>query len=376
MKILVTGGAGFIGLPLVKKLSSKGHTVVVIDNLLAQVHGKKPEFPEFSPSVVAFRVDIRDKKSLKKILAQRFDMIFHLASLTGVGQSMYQIHEYVEVNTVGTAALLDAIVEIGPPYPKIILSSSRAIYGEGTLKCRNCGEQFNPDARSVDRMVLQHWEHSCPQCGSDSDPLPSTEMTPARPSSIYALTKLNQEQLCNVIGDAYEIPIIVLRYFNVYGPGQSPSNPYTGILSIFSRRLLNNQILEVYEDGLEMRDFVYIDDVVQANLLTVSENVIPGTYNICAGENKTIFQVAELLTHIKGKDSSNVVINGKFRVGDIRHGIGSWSLAEKGLGYIPKYNLQDGLKELLIWVENQRSDYDVDLDKKAESELIDRGLLR
>ena len=376
MRILVTGGAGFIGLNLVKKLAAAGHQVVVIDNLLEQVHGHSACFPDYAVPVQTIQLDICNKKLLRTVIKQGFDLVYHLAALTGVGQSMYHVREYINVNCVGTATLMESIIEAGQPYPRVVLSSSRAVYGEGGVRCLACGEEFYPLARAVERLDQHLWEHPCPLCGADSEPLPGLETTPTNPSSIYGISKLNQEQICQILGKAYAIPVIVLRYFNVYGPGQSPRNPYTGILSIFSRRLLNNQNIEIYEDGKETRDFVYIDDVVQANLLAGAKSALPGIYNICAGENSSVYQVGLLLARIKGFNADRVNITGKFRVGDIRHGIGSWDLAAHQLGYRPHFNLGEGLNALLSWVETQHLLGSLDLDQRAEIELTERRLLR
>ena len=291
---------------------------------------------------------------------------------------MYNIEEYVDVNCRGTATLLETLTGARVPRPrKIILSSSRAVYGEGRQKCKKCKLEFHPKARSENQLSSPDpiWEHTCPKCGSKSQPLPSLENAPLQPTSVYAMSKMAQEQLCKIIGDAYGIPVTVLRYFNVYGPGQSLSNPYTGILSIFTRRLMNAQPVEIYEDGLESRDFVYVDDVVQANLLAGRQEA-SGFFNICSGEATTVFRIAQLLASQLERSEDSIIINGKYRVGDIRHGLGSWEQAGKLLGYRPKYDLQSGLKNLLIWSSEQKLKPLTNSDHTALAELKSRGLFR
>ncbi len=374
MRVLVTGGAGFIGWRLVNRLAAAGHRVEIVDSLLEQVHGAAARLPDCSGSIRTTRMDLRDRPRLEELLRTRFDVVYHLAAMTGVGQSMYQIHEYVDVNCGGTAALMQAVVQAGKPYPRVVLASSRAVYGEGGARCSSCGREFFPAARALERLGRHSWEHPCPGCGADSAPLPCHEGTPTNPSSVYGVTKLNQEQICRVVGEAYGVSVIILRYFNVYGPGQSPLNPYTGILSIFSRRLFHRQSIEIYEDGRETRDFVYIDDVVSANVLAGTA-AVAGTYNVCSGEPRTVHEVALLLRglHPGGGD---VVVSGKYRVGDVRHGLGTWERAAQTFGFAPRVTLEAGLRKLLAWLTEQVVRTDADVDRTAEAELAKRCLLR
>lgn len=383
-KYLVTGGHGFIGRRLVEQLAIGDAAVIVLDNWLPQVHGPDPQPFASAANVRSVRGDVRDPGLLKELAGEGFDVVFHLASLTGVGQSMYQIEEYTDVNCRGTAALLEALA--GSPHPprKLVLSSSRAVYGEGRQRCPACGLEFYPPTRSEGRLAQHRWEHACPRCGSDSGPLPSVETAPAQPTSVYALTKLAQEHLVATVGAAYNIPAVVLRYFNVYGPGQSPLNPYTGILSIFVRRLMNGQGIEVYEDGQELRDFVHVDDVVQATLLAGRADV-SGTFNVCSGEATSVYQVAALLAEIVGLTERVLTINGKYRVGDIRHGVGAWESAGQALGYRPQVTLRHGLEQLVAWMAPladaprrlyQQMGAGADPDEVAREELQARGLLR
>ncbi|MCX6031745.1 MAG: NAD-dependent epimerase/dehydratase family protein [Chloroflexi bacterium] len=375
MRVLVTGGAGFIGRSLVKALSDNGHSVIVLDSLLPQVHGERAVCPDFAGDTQVIRGDIRDGRLMGDILGGGIDIVYHLAAMTGVGQSMYQMEEYVDINCRGTATLMDAIVTSRKRPRKIILSSSRAVYGEGHLQCACCGFEFYPMSRSEERLHCHQWEHACPRCGADSLPLPSLETSPRQPTSVYGLTKQVQEQILELASYAYDIPVVVLRYFNVYGPGQSPTNPYTGILSIFSRRLMNGLGVEIYEDGHESRDFVFIDDVVQANLLACEQSV-SGAFNICSGEATSVYEVALMLAGLLGYPADVLTISSKYRVGDIRHGIGSRQTAGSALGYYPRVPLSAGLEKLVMWMLAQKLDAVDDPDHRAEDELRSRGLLR
>jgi dTDP-L-rhamnose 4-epimerase len=375
MRILVTGGAGFIGQRLVRQLAERGHDIIVVDNLSPQIHGEGVSFPPFPPSVKTIHGDIRDAALMAEVAALGLDQVFHLAAGTGVGQSMYQIEEYTDVNCRGTAVLLDALAGAAKKPTKIVLSSSRAVFGEGRAKCTKCKHEFNPGNRRPDRLAAGQWEHACPMCGSDAAPVPSEEGTRFNPTSIYGITKQVQEQLCELFGRAHGIPVVVLRYFNVYGPGQSPSNPYTGILSIFSRRMIAGEPIDIYEDGKEARDFVFIDDVVNANLLA-GEKDSEGVFNICSGESVSVHEVAMRLARLANHDVERIQVSGKYRIGDIRHGIGTWAHAADSLGYSPKVDLTEGLSRLLSWMRSQDlANIPSGIDSVAEKELRERGLL-
>ena len=375
MQVLVTGGAGFIGQRLVRKLAGNGHKIIALDNLSPQIHGENPNFPAFPDSVRTVRGDVRDAALMTEVAAMGIDTVYHLAAGTGVGQSMYQIAEYTDVNARGTAVLLDALAAAEHLPRKIVLSSSRAVFGEGRTKCLACGHGFNPGNRSLEQLATARWEHVCPACGGEAAPVPSVEDTVFNPTSIYGVTKQVQEQLCNLFGRAHSIPVVILRYFNVYGPGQSPANPYTGILSIFSRRLLAGESIDIYEDGREARDFVYIDDVVAANLLA-GEKDVHGVFNICSGESTSVHEVALQLAQAVGQGSDRIIVCGKYRVGDIRHGLGNWAHAGQALGYAPQVGLTEGLARLLAWMREQDlAAIPVGIDSVAEKEMSERGLL-
>jgi dTDP-L-rhamnose 4-epimerase len=372
-RVLVTGGAGFIGCHLVKRLADEGAHVVVLDSLLEQVHGKNAVFPEFAGNVELVQGDIRDRRLVEKTLEIGFDYIYHLAALTGVGQSMYEIEEYVDVNCRGTATLLDAVINFTKKLKKIVLSSSRAVYGEGCCRCQTCNLTFYPDMRGRERLDGHLWEHPCPECGCDSQPVESTESSLLRPTSVYGITKMMQEQLWQTIALSYRIPYTILRYFNVYGPGQSLRNPYTGILSIFSRRLKNGEFVEVYEDGKELRDFVYVGDVCEANLLARRPD-ITGAINICSGERTNVYDIARHLADICGSPSNGFGITGHYRIGDIRHGIGSSDLARRVLNYNPSVGLRQGLELLVNSAFKEDLSSLSGVDRLAQGELQARGL--
>jgi dTDP-L-rhamnose 4-epimerase len=265
---------------------------------------------------------------------------------------------------------------------KLVLSSLRAVYGEGRQCCPACGLEFYPAARSAERLVQARWEHTCPRCDTDAAPLPSLETAPLQPTSVYALTKLAQKHLFTTVAAAYGIPTAVLRYFNVYGPGQSLRNPDTGILSIFARRLTAGQRVDIYEDGRELRDFVHVDDIVEATLLAGQLPAV-GVFNICSGQAVTLYQVAAILADILGLPESVLTISGSYRAGDIRHGIGAWELAAEALGYRPQVSLRAGLESLVRWMVTAHGpgagggiSSDADPDRVAREELQARGLLR
>lgn len=374
MQILVTGGAGFIGTRLVQELANPRDHVVVLDNLLPQVHREYQSFPRFNGNVTCVYGDVRDRNLMQWLFKDGFDLVYHLAALTGVGQSMYQIEEYVDVTCGGTAVLLESILSAPKRPSKIILSSSRAVYGEGACYCKKCDKPFFPAPRSNAQLMMNQWEHLCPTCLEEGVALPSKETFSLNPTSIYGITKQNQEQLCQIFGQVYGVPVIILRYFNVYGPGQSAVNPYTGILSIFTRRLANKRHIEIYEDGAETRDFVYIDDVIRANLLA-SKVGVSGVFNICSGEVVSVYDVAKLLVDLMEDTQDKLKVTGKYRAGDIRHGIGSYGKARELLNYQPQVFLEDGLRALIDWFKQQDVE-SADIDEKAREELVAKGLYR
>jgi len=348
--ILVTGGAGFIGSHIVDALVERGHRVRILDALVYQVHGDGgPQY--VNPSAEFLQGDVCDAELVDRAL-DGVDVVYHKAAEVGVGQSMYEIARYVRANDLGTAVLLEAIVKRRPQVKKLVVASSMSIYGEGAYACDSCGP-VQPKLRPLSQLLDRDWEINCPQCGAKAKPVSTNEDKPLFPSSVYAISKQDQEQFCIVVGRAYDIPVVALRYFNVYGPRQALSNPYTGVCAIFSGRLLNDQQPLIFEDGEQTRDFVHVSDIVQANLLALdTDRANYEALNIGTGSPISISEIALMLAQGLGKDIQPQV-TGKYREGDIRHCVADISRAKQLLGYEPKVTLADGIPELLEWVAQQ-----------------------
>ncbi|RKZ23347.1 nucleoside-diphosphate-sugar epimerase [bacterium] len=371
MKILVTGGAGFIGSHLVDALVERGHDVVVYDSLEYQVHeGRVPDY--LNPGATLIVGDIRDRDKLKKVIVdESIEIIFHEASLVGVGQSMYEIERYVAANTWGTAVLLDILATEKHKVKKIIVASSMSIYGEGAYRCKNCGDVY-PKMRKREQMEKREWEMRCPVCGEVVEPIPTSEEKPLHPTSIYAISKKDQEEMVLVFGEAYGIPAVALRYFNVYGTRQALSNPYTGVIAIFSSRLLNGKPPVIFEDGNQSRDFIHVKDIVKANLLAMEKDEANGeVFNVGTGRRITIMEVAETLIKELGMDIEPL-IEGRFRAGDIRHCYADISKIKEKLGFVPEVPLEKGIREILPWI---RSSMPEDRFERAKKELEEKGLI-
>ncbi|MBW2981192.1 SDR family NAD(P)-dependent oxidoreductase [Candidatus Woesearchaeota archaeon] len=368
-KVLVTGGAGFIGSFLVDKLVEQGHDVRILDNFEPQVHQKgAPGYLNKEAELI--KGDMRDIEDLKKAISD-VEVIFHQAAMVGVGQSMYQIQKYVDVNSFGTAKLLDLLANSENNVKKIIVASSMSTYGEGSYKCEKCGE-VNPPLRSEEQMKKGDWEVRCSKCNSILKPIPTKETKKQDLNSIYALTKKEQEDMCLIFGKSYGIPIISLRYFNVFGPRQSLSNPYTGVTAIFMSRIKNDNQPIIYEDGLQTRDFISIHDIVDANILSMEKN--SANYeilNVGTGKQITIKNIAEVLTKLYGKDIKPQITN-KFRKGDIRHCFADISKIKSKLGFEPRISFEEGMKELIEWSKGVEAE---DKFEEAASELKEKGLL-
>lgn len=372
MHFLVIGGAGFIGSHLVDALIARGEKVRVFDNLEPQVHGDKATKPTYlHPEAEFILGDVRDRDALQKALRD-VEVIFYEAAAVGVGQSMYEVRRYVEVNTIGAANLLDILVNEHHKVQKVIVASSMSIYGEGKYQCSEHGFVY-PKMRSVQQLAARDWEHRCPHCASPLTPLPTDEEKPLYPTSIYAITKRDHEEMFLCIGQAYGIPTIALRYFNVYGPRQALSNPYTGVVAIFSSRILNGHPPIIYEDGRQSRDFVHVSDIVQANLLALERDEANGeAINVGTGQPLTVLEVAHLLsTHLSFNQPPE--ITQRYRAGDIRHCFADITKARELLGYQPKVSFAQGLKELVTWVAQQVAE---DQLIEAQNELMRRGLVR
>jgi dTDP-L-rhamnose 4-epimerase len=372
MHALITGGAGFIGSHLADLLVSHGHRVRVLDNLVSQVHGPSRRPPGYlSGSVDLYVGDVRDPKAVASAL-QGVDCVIHLAALVGVGQSMYQVADYVDVNVRGTAVLLEALAK--RPVKRLVVASSMSVYGEGA--CVDAvGQPRSAARRPLEQLRRGDWELT-DESGARLVPAATPESKSPELASVYALSKFDQERLCLVLGQAYSIPTVALRFFNVYGPRQALSNPYTGVLAIFSSRLLNNQAPLLFEDGEQRRDFVSVHDVVSACLLALERPEAVGqVFNVGSGEARSVLSVAHDIAKVLGRHIEPEV-SGKYRVGDIRHCFADISRAQQVLGYRPRVAFADGLAELGHYLEAQVLKGTVARDRALEArrELESRGL--
>ena len=366
--VLITGGAGFIGSHVADELLAHGFKVRVLDTLAAQVHGDSGRRPDYlDPQVEVMVGDVTDRDVLCRAL-QGVDAVYHFAAAVGVGQSMYEVAHYTRVNNLGTAVLLEAL--IAKPVERLVIASSMSLYGEGLY--RNAGGEVRvAGERSLDRLKRGDWElHD--EDGSVLQPVPTPEGKPPALASVYALSKFDQERMCLMIGRAYRIPVVALRFFNAYGPRQALSNPYTGVLAIFAARLLNDNPPKIFEDGLQQRDFVSVYDVARACRLALQTPEAAGeVFNVGSGQACTVCDVAARLARVLGKEQIEPEIVGKYRVGDIRHCFADIGKARRVLGYEPQVTLDEGMAELAAWLESQAA---VDRVAQASAELTARGL--
>ncbi|HIE5649152.1 TPA: NAD-dependent epimerase/dehydratase family protein [Stenotrophomonas maltophilia] len=377
MKVLITGGAGFIGSALARALVARGDQVTVLDNLSPQIHGENPQdsalLASLPAEVTVVRGDVRRREDWLQVLPGQ-DVVVHLAAETGTGQSMYEIDRYVDVNVRGTSLFLDLIgnkVQGCESVKRVVVASSRSIYGEGRYQGAN-GPVY-PGARVDADLRDGVFECRDPQTGDLVAPLPTDEDSRIHPSSIYGITKQVQEQLVLVGASAIGIQGIALRYQNVYGPGQSLKNPYTGILSIFSTLLLQGKDVNIFEDGKETRDFVFIDDVVVATVAAIDADVSGQAFNVGTGEATDVITVASALKNAYGK-GGEIRISGNYRIGDIRHNFADLSRAEAALGYRPRVTFAEGVKRFAAWVLTQQiedSGY-----QRSVDEMRAKGLLK
>ncbi|HEX8696500.1 MAG TPA: NAD-dependent epimerase/dehydratase family protein [Longimicrobium sp.] len=369
-KVLVTGGAGFVGSHLVDALLARGDRVRILDNLDPQVHGPGRRLPEWVPADAETMVgDVRDPDAVRRSL-YGVEVVYHLAAAVGVGQSMYQVADYTATNTLGTAHLLQALVDDRGSVERVVVASSMSIYGEGRYT-RPDGKEPRVNSRSADQLRRHEWELVDPD-GVVLSPAPTDEGKPLDPTSIYALTKADQERMVLQIGAAYGIPAVALRFFNIYGPRQALSNPYTGVAAIFSARLLNGEPPLIYEDGEQRRDFVSVHDVVQGLLLAADEEAAVGkALNLGSGRAVSVREVASTLARVLGSDLEPVV-TGRCRVGDIRNCYADISLAREVLGYEPRVAFEEGMEELVAWLEGQEPP-ETHVEAHA-AELAARGL--
>ena len=353
-RVLVTGGAGFIGSHTVDLLMKNGFDVRILDNLENQIHSnKKPDY--VNPSVEFLLGDILDIDVWHKALKGTTSII-HLAALTGIGQSMYQPSRYSLTNMVGTAKLYEALVnnpEISRNIRRIIVASSKTVYGEGSYKCINHGP-FHPKPRLDEQLQNQDWDVHCPLCGENAQPIGIKEEKPAQNLSIYALSKFSTETLALIYGNLLGIPTTVFRYFSGYGPRQSLNNPYTGVCSIFLCRVRNNKPPIVYEDGKQTRDFVFVKDIARANLLALKKATRTDIYNIGTGCPLSILAIAETIRDILGVNIDPIVTQ-QYRAGDTRHDFADITKAQKELGFNPEWSFKEGLEELIKWGETHEA---------------------
>lgn len=374
--ILITGGAGFIGSNLANFLISNGHKIRVFDNLSPQIHGEDSNnsflFKSLNENIEFIKGSVTNRNELKSAL-EGIDTIVHFAAETGTGQSMYNIQHYSDVNINGTSILLDLIANNPTNVKKIIVASSRAVYGEGKYHCSNHGVVY-PNSRLDEDMKMGDFLVRCPFCGSPSAFALTDEETPIKPSSLYGITKSTQEQMVLTVGKAVGIPSIAFRYQNVYGPGQSLSNPYTGILSIFSTRIRNHSSINIFEDGLESRDFVYINDVVNITSKAIeTTEPIFDVFNVGSGISTNVLKVAEALSsHFK--INVPIKISGNYRIGDIRHNVADLKKVKKVFGFEPKFFFEEGLAKFVEWVKTE----EIQMDSYENSliELKLKGLLK
>jgi dTDP-L-rhamnose 4-epimerase len=368
-RILITGGAGFLGSHLADALLAYGYQVRVLDVLSPQVHGMKEERPTYlHPEVEFVCEDICHADAVRQAL-RGVSAVFHLAAAVGVGQSMYELEKYLGINTLGTAVLLEALME--HPVERLIVASSMSIYGEGLYRAAD-SSLYTQAERSLTQLRAGLWEVCDPQ-GNMLEPLPTPESKPPALASIYALSKYNQERMCLMIGRAYNIPTVALRFFNIFGPPQALSNPYTGVLAIFASRYLNNQPPIIFEDGLQQRDFVSVYDVVQACRLALEVPQAAGhVFNIGSGCASTISEVAALMAQVLGTIYLAPCITQTYRMGDIRHCFADITRAQTVLGYTPRVTLAEGLAEMVEWLAGQIAN---DYSAQASAELRKRGLV-
>lgn len=374
--ILITGGAGFIGSNLSLSLIAKGYSVTVLDILSTQIHGENPEidsslYQSILGKVNFIKGDITNIEDIKKSIKNQ-DAVIHLAAETGTGQSMYEMDKYSRVNSNGTAVLLDVLINESNAVKKIVLASSRAVYGEGKYK-NSQNEFFYPKQRSISEMQSGSFE-MVNENGEILSPVGTDEESVLHPASFYGLTKLQQEQMVKLVCETRSIDYVILRYQNVFGDGQALRNPYTGILSVFSNQILSGKSLNVFEDGLPSRDFIYIDDVVEATIRSLEmDSTSNETINIGTGVSTSVIEVAKLLAK-KYKIETEINISGDFRIGDIRHNFADLSKMKKLLGFAPRISFEEGLDKFTNWVSNQT--IPDNFFEKSLEEMKNKGFLK
>lgn len=369
--VLITGGAGFIGKRLVEKLVERtGFEITVLDNLDPQIHGANPETKYIEESANFVIGDVRDASLVEKLVSGA-DSIIHLAAQTGTGQSMYQIKSYTDTNCMGTAILLEAVSKYKSSIDRVIVASSRAVYGEGKYSCPTHQTQY-PGQRNDEDMKSGIFNPLCNVCKTPLTPLATDEQSAIKPVSVYGLSKYYQEELVKIACGSIQVPFVILRFQNVYGPGQSLKNPYTGILSIFSNLILNNKEINVFEDGLESRDFIYVDDICDALTLSLThEKANDKILNVGAGEATSVLDIVNYLYEVYQR-KPDYYISGNYRVGDIRHNFADVSAIQNVLRFHPKVSIKEGIRRLSDWVIQQPLDsvaYEKSLNEMKEKKL-------
>ena len=367
-KVLITGGAGFLGSHVADELLASGCHVRVLDNLDPQVHGPHAKRPDYlDPEVELIVGDVRDRSAVRQAV-DGVDAVYHFAAAVGVGQSMYEIAHYTEINNLGTAVLLEALIE--QPVERLVVASSMSVYGEGLYRTPT-GDVRTVGDRSLEQLRRADWDWRT-EDGTPLTPVATPETKTPALASVYALSKFDQERMCLMIGRAYNIPTVALRFFNAYGPRQALSNPYTGVLAIFASRLLNGNAPSIFEDGHQHRDFVSVYDIAQACRLALQSPAAAGeVFNIASGSIYTVREIAQRMARAVGKPHIEPEITGKYRVGDIRHCFADIGKAQRVLGFKPRIALDDGLGELAAWLEGQAA---VDRVAQMKAELDKRGL--
>lgn len=370
-RVLITGGAGFIGSHLADLMISRGYAVRAFDNLEPQVHGPSGRRPEYLQDAVELIVgDVRDAGAVGKAL-DGCSMLVHFAAAVGVGQSMYEMQRYTSVNALGAACVLEQASRRASSIRRMLVASSMSIYGEGMYHCQSCG-RVAPRLRTAEQLSQRRWETVCPVCGGGCSPVPTPETKPLYPTSIYAVNKRDHEEMFLAVGEAYGIPTVAMRFFNVYGTRQALSNPYTGVGAIFASRLLNGKPPVIFEDGRQSRDFIHVSDIARACLLALESGVSGEVFNVGTGRPTSVLDMACGLARKLGRPEEFEIRN-QYRAGDIRHCFADAGKAAAMLGFEASIAFEDGLDELVEWVRTCTA---ADLVETATRELADRGLTR
>jgi dTDP-L-rhamnose 4-epimerase len=376
MKVLVTGGAGFVGSHTVDRLLVEGHEVRVLDNLDAQVHGEGASVPRHLAGHLSAKAidyhqgDTRDPMALKRAV-DGMEAVLHLAAAVGVGQSMYQPVYFADVNTVGTAALLEVLANEKTSVGKLVVASSMSIYGEGAYRCPACGPQAGV-TRPLAQLAEHRWEVECPRCSAPMAPVETSETKPLECTSIYAVTKKSQEEMVLCFGQAHRLPAVALRYFNIYGPRQSLSNPYTGVGAIFLSRLLNDHPPLVFEDGGQSRDFIHVRDIAWANVVALTSDAANGqALNVGTGRATSVLELAHTLARLLGRAIEPQVMH-QFRAGDIRHCFADTTRMRETTGFEAELDLDHGMPDLIAWSAGEKP---IDAVEESLAELKSRGMV-